>query len=473
MGSRSLACLLVLLMGFASFSTASPWKISVRAAEEYVYYGYVPENITGTGPPATAGGPLQQWPVDHGLLIILGNEDGTRVKVYRLPEKRLLEEFSVNKMGNVTLSLPNATFFRVSSDNPVSVTLVGGGNLERVEAMISTFFTGTEGGYIGREFIFPSVQSKTMTFAWRVYAVIPGLPFKIYALEESDVQVWEANGEKVFEFHLAQNKFREFQPKPFRAYRLTSTGNVMLQTFTRDSPSFYPAVQGGFVGTLFYGTCVPKELWTIAEWWTGNLAFIATSTENAKLTPVNLEYDRKLDSVEVPAETNDSFKLEANHIAIKSDRPILFMYKSDDSMGGVASMGLKAGQTAYLVVPLGYTYAFAYKETVVNVDDVTVRLQPDGILPITQGVHRLATSENLLVQVTNIAKDVATNTFVGINAFGACLPSAQSLDITYQGLKLKSVVSEELPWAYIGGAATAVAVVAVLYFAKRKRSGVA
>jgi len=177
---------------------------------------------------------------------------------------------------------------------------------------------------------------------------------------------------------------------------------------------------------------------------------------------VNLEYDRKLDTVEVQA-TNRSFKLEAQHIAVKSDRPIVFMYKSDDTFGGVASMGLRAGQTVYLAVPVGYTYAFAYKETVVNVDDVAVRLQADGILPISEGVHRISASENLLIQVTNIAKGV------GINAFGTCLPSAQSLGVTYEALRLKPIASEELPWAYIAGAAVVVVIVAVLYLTRRKR----
>jgi len=252
MSARSAVCLLVLLLGVLLFPAASSWKAEVRAAEEQVYYGYVPERITGSG----ASG---AWPVDHGRLLILGNHEGTRVRVYALPEKRLLEEFTVNRMESMDLTVPNATFFKVWADKPVSVTLMGGGNLERIEAMISTFFTSVEGGYIGREFIFPSVHSKTMTFAWRVYAVIPGLPFKVYALEESDIQVWNATGEKVYEFHLAQNKFRELQFTPFRVYRLTSTGNVMLQTFTRDSSSFYPAVEGGFVGTLFYGAAVPKD----------------------------------------------------------------------------------------------------------------------------------------------------------------------------------------------------------------------
>jgi len=456
-GFRFLACLLVLALGFGIFPTVFPGRVDVWAVEEYVYYGYVPENITATGAQPT-------WQrLDHGHLIILGNQNGTEVKVYALPEKTLIDEFTVNRMENMTLTLPNATFFKVWANRPVSVTLMGGGNLERVEAMITTFFTSTQGGYIGREFIFPSVHGKLMTLIW--YHVIPGLPYKIYALEESDVQVWDPNGTKVSEFHLAPNKYQELELPAFRTYRLTSTGNVMLQTFTRDHSSFYPAVERGFIGTLFYGASVTKEFWEMGQGWPGNQTFVATSTKPGKLTPVNLEYDRKLDQVDVAAGLNVSFKPLAFHMAVKSEEPILLMYKSDDTMGGVASMGLKAGQTAVLYAPPGYTYAFAHKETVVNLDDVTLRLQPDSVLVIPSGVHRLSASENLIVQVTNIVQGR------GINAFGACLPSVQSLDITYEGLRVKPLASEELPWPYIAGAG-AVAL-AALYLVKRRRAGAA
>jgi len=361
------------------------------------------------------------------------------------------------------LTLTNNTFFKVVASRPVSVVIMGGVSLEMVEAMISTFFTSVDGGYIGKEFVFMAVQAKIGLFQSGTWAVPPGLPFNVYALEDSRVSIYGADGNKVTEFELKANKRRELEFAPYRVYGLMSTGNVMLQTFTTDSPCFYPAVQGSFLGTLFYGSSTAAENWG-ASWARGNMVFVATSKEDATLAVADLDYRTKIGEENVPAGSDVQFPIKVVQTSVKSDKPVLFMFKSDDRDGGIAVGGLRAGQEAYVYVPPGRGYVFAYKETVVTIDDVRLQLKADEVVPIAEGVHKLSATENIIFGLENHAPGQ------GIANFGQCLPAVQSLEFTYEQLKLTPVVSEELPWAYIGGGVTVIVVALLLVLMRRRRS---
>jgi len=458
---NGLALLLLALPLLSATSLGTSGTRAQGVENEYVYYGFVPANISGRlnrhiyTEAAT-------YNTTKAFLAVVGNLDGTRVRVYKLPDEALVQEFTVDKLQNVTLTLSNNTFFKVVASKPVSAVLMGGVSLEMIEAMISTFFTSVEGGYIGREFVFMAVQAKIGLFQSGTWAIPPGLPFNAYALEDSQVSIYDADGNKVAGFELKANKRRALEFTPYRVYRLVSTGNVMLQTFTTDSPCFYPAVPGGFLGTLFYGSSTEAENWG-ASWARGNLTFVASSREDATLSVADLDYRKKIGEEKVAAGQDSQFPIKVVQISVKSDKPILLMFKSDDRDGGIAVAGLKAGQEAYVYVPPGKAYVFAYKETVVTVDDVRLQLKPDEALPITEGVHKLSATENIVLEAVNHAAGQ------GIANFGQCLPAVQSLDVTSEQLKLTPVVSEELPWAYIAGAVAVVAVVLLVVWSKRRK----
>ncbi len=453
--------LLVLLSAAAMLSGTVDSSGAAPLAEGYDYYGYVPRNITQVYTSGYYSFTNVTGQV-RGIVAIVGIHDGTRVAVYTLPDKGLVKSLTVNRLERAFVYLSNGTFFKATSDKPLSIVLMGGLGIETGEAMISTFFTNTEGGYVGKEFIFMAIEAKMMTYASGVWAVLPGLPIRVYALEDSDITVSDVNDTKAAEFHIAANKFREFELTAFGVYRLLSTGAVMVQTFSFDRSCFYPAVEGGYVGKLFYGSAPLKELWG-ATWTQAGFSYIATSAEGAKVTVADLGFWKKESEVDVAPRQNISFPVKVGHMSAQTDKPILLMFKSDDRTGGVAVTGLAAGQEAYIVSPNGETYVFAYKETVVTLDDAQVRLQPDGILTVPEGLHKLSTSENIIVETANYLKASS------VANFGQCLPSAQSLSLRNTGVRARPVIKEELPWVYIAGGAAVVAVVAVALLMRTRR----
>ena len=60
-------------------------------------------------------------------------------------------------------------------------------------------------------------------------------------------------------------------------------------------------------------------------------------------------------------------------------------------------------------------------------------------------------------------------TIFGFHAFGACIPSIQSISRTYK-LELKPLVAQEMPYILVigGVAALIVAIVVVLFLLRRK-----
>jgi len=467
---------LILALILAVSSPVPSMTVSSLAGDGYVYYGYMPSRIWRNETlPGQERAPFI-WAVNPGnvrttgLLLLLGNQDGTRAWVQVLPSGEEVGSFTLRRLQQAVISLPNGTCFKVSADRPVTVMLLGGasidgeslswtrGEAEIVAAGISTFHTSIDGGYVGREFVFYSVQLE----APHTYAGT--LPHAVIALEDSHVEVWDENGSRVASFDVAANKMKHFSLTTTKVYRLTSTGNVMLQTFAtgdeRARSCFLPSPQGGFVGRILYTFGHPAAR-AYAAYPEGR-GYVATSLDGSKVEVVDLDYGKKTGDLTVGKGLNLSFQLAPFHVGLACEKPTLIMYMSSYNEGGLAVAGLKAGQVVKLLVPPGEAYVFACKDTVVRLDDMELRLAADSNLRLWEGLHELSATENLLLEIVNVGEGQ------GLGSFGACLPSAQSLGMTYDGLKLKPLIPEELPWMPIAGAA-AVAVVAVLAWRLRKR----
>ncbi len=462
------------ILSFATSLQAS--QLSVHASpqgDEYVYYGYVPSRIyvnwsmrgiTGAGIPVEG---LEEASIrDYGLLVVVGCQDATNVQVLRLPGGASIQAFTLNRLEKQVLKLANASFFKVVADKPVTVMLAGGRDVE-VGAHVNTFYTGVRGGYLDKEFIFGAVAENV------------GTPYKIIALEDSDVAITDANGSNLESFKLQANQVREYAFANLAVYRIQSSGYLMLQSIDsgidhasevyRPGSTFYPSVQGGFVGTLFYGSTDQTAYGTDAMIYRGsNRSFIATSVEEAKVGLVQLQSKRKVAEHQASSATAFAFRWADTTVgmAVTATKPILLAYRDNDVVdGGLAYLGLKADQEAYLDVPIGETYLFAYTDTVVMVDDVRTRLGPDGILELTRGIRKISASENVIIEVVNLADRQ------GLRAFGDTAPSVQSLDLTYEDLRLKPLLEEETaPWTYIAAGAVVVVVAVVAIRLRRPRS---
>ena len=126
---------------------------------------------------------------------------------------------------------------------------------------------------------------------------------------------------------------------------------------------------------------------------------------------------------------------------LESKKPVILMWKSSDYKdGGLSILGLRANQTATIYIPPGESYIFPYKDTIVTIDDIKMRLHKDEPYRLRDGLHVISTTENILIEVVNMQRHQ------GVGTFAVCLPSIQSLDITHKGLKIKPPLQFETGW---------------------------
>jgi len=496
LSSSSIAIVILLVASLVLVGLCAPpfseWGLSVKAQGEYVYYGFVPREVwqiepsPSTVPGTTSGQPeggivallfnrsventpprirkvlgeYTQYQIRPGTemtqasVVVVGNDDGTRVSAYSLPGKELLAAFTVDRLEQRTLRVANASFFKVVADRPVTVLFMGGIDYDRRVGGIGAPFTSAEGGYLGREFTFLAVVPQTSPW------------LNVRALEDSELTLWDSSGSKVQELKLSANQVKQLPLIPWAVHRLTSTGRVMLG----GGGLYLPALNGGFLGKLFFAG--------------GDV--VVTGLQDAKITVVDVGYKRKQVDAKLAAVSNLTVQVgqgTSGDIMVESDTPVIAMPSPGTGLGYV---GVAAGQSAYIHVPTdgiyaGEAYLYAYKETTVTVDDVQSRLKADEILPLPGGFHRLSASENVLIEVVNWQSlGIVTATGVPISptiarlgGFATVIPSLQSLSISYQDLRLKPVLEEGLPWMYIAAAGAVLAVGAVTYFLRMRRGSAA
>jgi len=464
-------------LGVMLSASLSQQVSSAQAQHEYTYYGYVPREIWSIEEIPGAQG-YERYRIapnstrTRAYLAIIGNVDDTTVAVHALPETRLIAEFNVDRLENVTVALANGTFFKTVSSKPVTAILMGGW-AENAQDFTMTFFTSVDGSYVGKEFVFQALLGNTMPGT--------GPPYQVHSLEDSHIIVYDVNESKVLEFDSEANEMRQLALKPAGFYRLVSTGYVLLQSFIVGwgwdpyATVFYPSVHGGFLGKVFHGAGFRPELvgspFIPAE-------FYVTSTEDAKVSIVDLGNKRRYDQVSLTRGEPTHMEIRADSMALESDREVLLMHRAS----GLAYGGLKAGQTAYVYVPTeinftGEAYLFASKPTTVTIDDIPIRLAADDYAPLQGGLHRITASENVVFEVVNWARESTIEyTYIGIppkilrlSSFGACLPSVEAMSIAHEDLRLKPAIGEEMPWAYIGAAVAVVAAVVAAFFLRSRR----
>lgn len=465
--------LLILVLAIVVSPLASMPQVWAEPGLEtrYEYYGYVPARIWGQ---ESLPGDAFHFRVnpntiaDRGLLVFIGNYDQTKVSVYVLPNRSLVEGFTINRLEKVTVSLPNGTFFKAISDRPVTVILMGGRATERSDGWANTFFTSVGGGYVGKEFIFMAVQGRTLPY-------VTGFPFRVFALEDSQVTVADANGSRVADFSLKANQYKQLTFNPFGVYRLTSTGNVITQSWVGGSV-FYPAARGGFAGRLFYGAALVKELW-------GSLppppTFVMTGLEDAKARIIDLEFTKEFSITGVAAHANNSVQIVASHFVLESDKPITLIFQS----GGLAYAGVRPGETIEVYVPtgkdalsMGEAYIFAEEGTAITIDDVAIRVSANELLPLQPGIHRVSADRNAVIQVVHWDAYIRSynarieNPEAGLPDFASCVPSLQAMGLTYEGIQLRPVLGGENPRLYALVAVVSIALVAAWRLRARRKA---
>ena len=413
---------------------------TVLGEEEYVYYGVVPHKIRYMY--LRSRGQLYdpaEWILDYetnsSYLSIVASRNNTSVRIYTLPDERLVSKAELDAMEKHFVTLSNGSRFKVVSNNLVFVLLLSGNppTADSFEGPLPAgFYTSTDGGYVGKEFIFMASQG------------LSGAPYRILALEPSEVTIYEESGDVYASFSLRANEFKTLAFKAFRVYRVVSTGNLMIQS---DRPegggdaacynerTFYlPSPEGGFYGRIFYS-------WSVESWDTrASYGFRISSSEDAKVTVWDARFNRKLQEFTVKGGVGASVKPKADEIMIESDKPITVALIHNGSLesgrtnegsygAGVYYIGVKANEETPFFIPTNASfeaYIFAYEDSVVNIDDVTIKIHADSYFQITTpGNHKVLSDKDIVIQVIHWP---AFPPGQGIQSFGVVVPCIQRVN---------------------------------------------
>ncbi|MEM2350967.1 MAG: hypothetical protein QXT26_00990 [Thermoproteota archaeon] len=413
---------------------------------EYVYYGVIPER-TYQYVPVEETDLSKGWMLllnsitDHGYISILALQDNTYVRVYTLPSKELVSEATLNRMQKNYVRLPNGTMFKIISNNLVSVTIISPpprGGIPGVNATESPgvlgFYTSVEGAYVGREFMIEASQG------------LVGFGYMIFALEDAKVTLTDEKGETQ-SYDLKANSFKELMLKPLTAYRIVSTGNIMIQAGTPTlwgSRSFFiPSAEGGFIGRRFYTRT--SQTFDIKE---ENFFIISAVSEDSKVTIWDLSSRKVVSVLNVRVGEPVSAKLTAVEytpgvaaIMFDSDNPIVVQYLHSGNIRrsyglanwgvGFTYMSIRPGEDTPFMLPTNstiYTYLFVSEEASILIDDIPITVRPDEPFIInTPGPHVIRSNKNLVLLLLHYP---LTPPNQGINGFGVPVPCVQTVSVT-------------------------------------------
>lgn len=440
---------IILSLLIAVFSSTLSVCNSIRVSNyneqaHYTYYGFVPSRIYCFNPnrPEDELGVLTRRPPineseilyvrKHGDLLVTGNYDGTRCWLYRLPEKQLMEEFSVNRFELKAIPIPNGTFFKLVSDKFVTVVLKGGAFLNRViadtyNADVSTYYPSVKGSYVGKEFIFPATLGE-FTFT----------PYRIFSLEDSEIKIYRSDGSLFKEFNAPANTVVKFSPANGTVYHVNSTGYIMVSTFSFAESCFIPSVEGGFVGRIFYGSG-EKRLGGRGEWAFRSYTFLS-SLEECKIRVFDLSARRWVKEFIAPSkstitmQTNDLAEItfETACYVLVAENPVTILYLSNSTVeGGLSIAGLKAGEKAVIYVPEGESFIFAAEDCVLIIDGLSFSLSTDDVLRLEPGIHEVESTGKIIIQVVDLTEHR------GLLGFAEALPAAEAIGLTPSDFRVK------------------------------------
>jgi len=454
----------------------------VHCSEEYVYYGVIPDRIHHAEPREESGGVINMTAgfeinpdsvASYALISLVAAKDNTNVKVYTLEDDTWSSEaeLNLNMMEKRFISLPNGTIFKVGSNHLASVMLIGEGdpNISKGSGPIpATFYTSMDGCYVGREFVFVASQ-------W-----VFGSPYTILALEDAEVTVAREDDVKT-SFTLKANAYKELQLEPFNAYRVESTGNIMIQSggpgdqYTARRSFFVPAAKGGFLGEVFYS--ISTTDWDPTE----DYGFRISSLEDAKVAIWDVQSKLKIQESEVDGGGGVIVKPKAHEIMMESDKPVTFSFIHNGSLemthgwgygAGVTYLGLKPNEEALIYLPLKSrveAYVFANEDTLVRIDGMPMPIKADSFLLLTlPGNRRIIPDKNVIIQIIHWP---LIPSFQGIASFGVVVPCIQMVDVVPDVKLAPLEAGEGFPMTYvIGGVAAVIAMTASALVLMRRRA---
>ncbi len=481
----------ILIISIICLSTPAYTGIELSSGNqtEYTYYGIVPSklyryNLTDGHDP-NSGWQLQSS-ANRTLLTIVATNDGTNIRFYDLTLGKV-ETRTINSLEMYSLLLANGTFFKVVSDKIVSVSLL---NVQSIPAIPPpsnstgptphTFYTSTDGLCVGKEFVFMASEATSADYT-------------VLALEKATVTVTRDDNTQ-FTFSIDVNSYKNTMLSNFRIYKITSTGNIMVQSGPGDIPGyggdahcFYvPSAEGGFVGTFFLTRSV-KE-WDVRM----DFGYRVSALKDTIVKVFDLETKQLIKEYPVEGGIGVAFKPKAEAIAVQSDKPITLLLTHNGSIEqthplaggnpkvgeysgyseGVTFIGVRPEEETQIYLPVNAqnnVFFFASEDTQITIDDeITQTISADSYHLFTiPGTHKITSNKNIIVQITHWNGEPD---YQGIWFTGAIIPCIQTVDVN-PTVTLTSLEGG-FPLMYIIiGAGTAAAAVIVAILVMRKRGG--
>jgi len=479
-----------IIISIICFSPTATTGIKPSSSDQttYTYYGVVPAklyryNLTD-GRDRNSGWQLQVS-ANTSLLTIVASIDGTNIEVFDLT----LGNYSLRKLNTLesySILLANGTFFKVVSDKIVTVGLL---NYQSIPVMPPpsnatgplphTFYTSTDVLYVGKEFVFMASQ------------YITDIYYAILAVESSTVTVTKDDGTST-SYALEANSYKTLLLSPFRNYRITSTGNIMVESGGEDLPGFggdchcyaVPSVEGGFVGTYFLAMSV-KTWDTIMDF-----GYRVSATETTTVKVFDLETKKLLTQLSVEGGSGVAFKPAAYAIAVQSEKPITLALthngtidqmrplaggnpKVDKYSGyeeGIMFIGVRPGEETEIYLPVyaqNNVFFFASDDTQITIDDeITQTVRNDSYyLSTIPGTHKITSNKNIVVEIIHWCGEPD---YQGIWFTGTIIPCIET--VANNPTVTITPLEGGFPTTYIivgVSAAAAFAVVAVLVMRRR------
>ena len=479
-----------------TLSTFAPVRPTVGMDENFTYYGVVPvkicryilndgnnrtsgwilgfDNMTlTTGSPGLDG----RLVATKSLLAVVASEDGTNFEVYNLVTSQLIASGTIGSMEKRLILMDNGTAFKVVSDKMVSVLLLNYQQLPSEDVTEgptpATYYTSTDGLYVGKEFVFMASEYQSGTF------------FTILAIEKSTVTVTDEDGGQNT-YSVETNMYKNIVLTPFKVYKIESTGNIMVQSTAMragDSiPCFtVPSAEGGFVGKFFLTESVKS--------WDANrdLGYRIMASEDANVKVYDLETKQVINEFSVTGGNGIGFRPIANAICVESDKPISMSYIHNSSIEqarsitggyggefygygiGVTFITIRSNEDTVFHMPVDANveaYFFASEATQLTIDSITQTIQANsGFMYTTLGTHTVSADHNVILQVNFWPLEPE---YQGDWYTGAAIPCVETAN-TNPTVTI-TLIGEGFPMMYliVGVGVAAVAVIVGIFFLRRR-----
>jgi len=432
--------------------------LNVRSEEEgYTYYGFIPSVVP-----------------DYGTLLVTGNHNNTHCRIYSLPDKRLLEDFTLDKYELKAFNLPNGTLFKITSDKFITVLIKGRTEAGYYKSDVTTTLPSVDGTYIGKEFVFP-VTTGSIEFT----------PYRIFSLEDAMVKIFRADGTLLKEIRLPANGFSGFAAENGTVYHIVSTGYIEVATFTFAEDYFVPAATGGFVGKTFYGSA-DRTQGGRGEGHYRRYTYIS-SIEGATVKIYDLNVHKFVKEVKVPPrsivsiDTKNIFThatFETGAYILTADRPVSVLYLSNYTgflnlqgylsglEGGVSVIGVGPDEKALVMIVGPEAYVFASKDCILTLNDLEFRLAADEYLALEPGIYEVSTTQPVIIETVEFAPLKEGYYLTG---FAEALPAVETFDLTPADLKIKQPTEESNLTYYMIAGVVAVAIILLVLLMRRRK----